>query len=456
MNKYSLNLAILLAICLLIPELQKAQTNLVANPGFEETTDCNIGYGEVNKAVPWKITGSINSSPDLYHVCAEEDSFYGVPTLGSVGITPYFGEGMSGFVNLYAEEAVYSYLLAPLPTDHDIYLSFAINPTKNYDTEFGTLCYSNTQSMAFSSDLLGIPTLALSSDTLLDNPENWTQLETCYRATGEEKYVFLGNYQRTAREIVYCDNYADINFTYAYVDEVIVAPFDIVPDTVILCAGEVYDLNLDFFNLPISWEDGFMGGERTISESGNFSVLAETANCTLRDNIVVIKIPEQEAIIEITICEEGETTLRTPVPALWDNGSISTSQVVTRPGEYHAELLIDCEEENIDFIFEVVEVNCGIEAFVPDIFSPNSDGINDELTFYFNALFDYSGELLILDRWGNHLFQMEYNNSDPIPTWDGRSKGEALNAGVYIWIFRYQTVGDGKTKILSGDVTIVR
>jgi|GEM_PF-4425143 len=445
-----------LVICLLIPKLQQAQINLVPNPSFEDISDCNIGYGEADRAVPWEITGFINASPDLYHVCADEDSFYGIPTYGGIGIIPYFGEGMSGFVNLYAEEAIYARLLGPLPTDHDIYLSFAINPKKNYDPVFGTLCYSNTQSMAFSKELIGIPALALSSDTLLDNGENWTKLETCYRATGEEKYVFLGNYQHTSREIVYCDNYTDINFTYAYVDEVIVAPFDVVPDTLILCAGEVYDLNLDFFDLPISWEDGFVGGERTISKSGFYSVIAATANCLLRDNIIVIKIPEQEAIIETSICEKGETTLSTPVPALWENGSISTSRVVTRPGEYIAELLIDCEEENIDFVFEVVEVNCGIEAFVPDIFSPNSDGLNDELKFYFNSLFDFSGELLVFDRWGNHLFQKEHNSASTVPSWDGRSKGAELNPGVYIWIFRYQTNGDSKTRILSGDVTIVK
>lgn len=456
MKNYYLHLSLSLLICLLQPSLYQAQINHVPNPGFEDILDCDIQYGEVDKATPWQITGSPNSSPDLYHVCANEDSFYGIPTFGGVGIVPYSGEGMSGLVNLYAEEKIYARLLAPLPTDHDIYLSFAINPEKNYDPEFGTLCYSNTQSLAFNDNLIDFPKVALASDTLLNNGENWTQLETCYQATGEEKYVFLGNYQTGSRRLVYCDNYADINFTYAYVDDVIVAPFDVVPDTIIVCAGEVQEFMIDFFKLPITWEDGFVGGQRTISESGNYTVLAETANCLLRDNVVVIKIPEQEETIEATICDEGETILNTPVQALWDDGTVSTSRIIVRPGTYTAELLIDCEEESVGYIYEVTEVNCGVDAFVPNVFSPNADGLNDEMKFYFNTLFDYSGELIIFDRWGNHLFQTTHNSADPILTWDGRSKGEELNPGVYIWIFRYQSSREVKARYLSGDVTIVK
>jgi len=298
--------------------------------------------------------------------------------------------------------------------------------------------------------------LALSSDTLLNNFNNWTKLETCYQATGEEKYVFLGEYQNALDKIVYCDNIDEFNHTYTYLDQVVVAAFDVVPDTVIICAEEVQNFSIDFFDLPISWEDGFEGGLRTISESGTYTVYAKTANCLLQDNVVIIKIPEREEVIETSICDEAEAVLTTPVPALWDNGTISTSIIVNRPGRYSAELLIDCEEESVGYIFEVTEMFCDIEAFVPNIFSPNADGLNDELIFYFNSLFDFSGELVIFDRWGNHLFQMAYNSASPAPSWDGTYKGEALNAGVYIWIFRYQSLGDIKTRVLSGDVTIVR
>jgi len=82
-------------------------------------------------------------------------------------------------------------------------------------------------------------------------------------------------------------------------------------------------------------------------------------------------------------------------------------------------------------------------------------GINDELKFYFNSLFNFAGELLVFDRWGNQLFQMESNDS-AILSWNGTSNREALNSCVYLWIFKYQTNGNNKQRVLSGDVTIIR
>lgn len=440
-----------------ISTLIRAQNNLVPNPGFEEITDCAIEFGEIFKAEPWLITGIQNPTPDLFHLCANEDSFYGIPSRTcNTEHYPHSGEGMAGLVNIFADEKIYARLLDSIPTDHDIYISFANFPEQNCNVEFGNLCNSNTQSLAFDDRPNDIPHLALSSDTILNNFTDWTILETCYRADGTEKYVFLGNYQSTLKKEIYCDNIQEANFSYSYVDDVIVAAFDVVPDTVLICAGEEKFFSIDFFDLPISWADGFSGGRRTIDESGTYIVEAATANCILQDPMVVIKIPEQGDVIQESICDQATLTLTTPVLGLWDNGIISTSRIVTGPGDYEVELLIDCNEENLNFIYEVIEVNCGIEAFVPDIFSPNSDGINDELKFYFNSPFTFTGELIIFDRWGNHLFQMDYSNTSPTPTWDGRYKGTALNAGVYIWVFRYQSMEDLRTRVIAGDVTIVK
>ena len=434
-----------------------AQENLVPNPGFEDVSECNIEWGEIFKAEPWLITGIGNPSPDLFHRCADEDSFYNIPSsISCSGDFTLESNGMAGLVNLFADEKIYARLLGPIPTDHDIYVSFSNIPEENCNIEFGEMCTSNTQSLAFDDRPDDIPHLVLSSDTILNNFTEWTTLETCYQANGTERYVFLGNYQNTLRKEVFCHNYSPVNFTYSYVDDIIVAAFDVVPDTIIICADEEKEFSIDFYDLPITWTDGFIGGVRTIDESGTYTVQGATANCILEDSTVIIKIPEQGEIIEETICDEATLTLITPVLGLWDNGTTSTTRIVTSPGSYSVELLIDCQEENLKFNYEVTEVNCGIEAFVPDIFSPNADGLNDELKFYFNSIFEFTGELIIFDRWGNHLFKIDYNSSSPTPSWDGRYKGEELNTGVYIWIFKYQTIGDQKPRLLSGDVTIVK
>ncbi len=147
MNKIYSVLILPLVILLIHPQFIFAQTNLVDNPGFEDITDCDIDWGEVDKATPWKITGSINSSPDVFHECATEDSFYGIPSHKPT----YAGDGMAGLVGLIsqAKENIYSRLLAPLPTNHDIYLSFAVNPEENFNTQFGIICHSNNLEWLF-------------------------------------------------------------------------------------------------------------------------------------------------------------------------------------------------------------------------------------------------------------------------------------------------------------------
>jgi gliding motility-associated-like protein len=93
--------------------------------------------------------------------------------------------------------------------------------------------------------------------------------------------------------------------------------------------------------------------------------------------------------------------------------------------------------------------------FIPNVISPNGDGINDVLSMYFG--FDIEVVRLqgaVYDRWSNLLFA-----SEDIPfTWDGRRNGELMNPGVYVYTFLVNYVVDGRSvqERISGDVTVVR
>lgn len=77
----------------------------------------------------------------------------------------------------------------------------------------------------------------------------------------------------------------------------------------------------------------------------------------------------------------------------------------------------------------VTEINFEI----PNVFTPNSDGVND--TFYFDNSFLFGTELAIYNRWGMKVFQ---SNSKFI--WDGKNiAGEFCNAGTYYYIISTET-----------------
>lgn len=93
-------------------------------------------------------------------------------------------------------------------------------------------------------------------------------------------------------------------------------------------------------------------------------------------------------------------------------------------------------------------IPCG-QPFVPTIFSPNADGINDFLTVIGNCL--TSIQFSVYDRWGELVFK-----TDDIQTgWDGFHKGQPANSGTYAYKLK-ATQSNGVPIVLSGNVTLVR
>ena len=91
-----------------------------------------------------------------------------------------------------------------------------------------------------------------------------------------------------------------------------------------------------------------------------------------------------------------------------------------------------------------------VNVSLPNVFSPNSDGINDRFAPLCLAR-SRIRHTTIYDRWG----QVVYSENGP-PDWDGRSiNGEAAPDGTYYWVL---DVGRGiaDTMPIAGVVTLLR
>lgn len=444
-----------LIILLSLPFLLLSQNNYVPNPSFDEISDCDLEFGDVPKAEPWKIVEEPGASPDLYHACST-NTFYDLPVFGSCyDVYPHSGAGMAAMAHIAFNERIYVRLSDELPTGIDIYVAFHTIPTHRCGAE--TICYSNTQCLAFSDIAFEDRRVALQMDTILDFADGWTKVDGCYQANGKEKLLLIGNYKLGSETLVDCEDFdPNESSVYYFVDDVIVSPFDVVPDTMIICGDEVLELDINFYELDILWEDGWKGGQRTITQGGQYTVIGDTESCFLKDSMIVIKIPEETETFELSFCENGNTILESPIPALWPNGKISTTFEVDHSGTYIADLLIDCEEGSKTIEYQVEEVPCLLDYYVPNAFSPNDDGFNDELEFFFKSEFDFNGTLVIFDRWGNQLFEQK----NILPTdqirWDGTFGDRQLPPSVYVWAFQYILAKDGRTRFISGDALLVR
>ena len=97
------------------------------------------------------------------------------------------------------------------------------------------------------------------------------------------------------------------------------------------------------------------------------------------------------------------------------------------------------------------------QYFIPNVFTPNGDGINDYFTLFGKQGGVDQIELLeIYDRWGNRLFETQ-NIAASIESqgWNGWYRGQPMSTGVYAYRIIYQYC-DGTRYRLHGTVTLVR
>ena len=89
---------------------------------------------------------------------------------------------------------------------------------------------------------------------------------------------------------------------------------------------------------------------------------------------------------------------------------------------------------------------------MPNVFSPNGDGIND-IFRPMEAINIGTYQLDIYDRWGRPVVTLQH----PDHAWDGtNSLGHPLTEGVYFWVVRYQAIKDEEVVVVKGNVMLVR
>jgi gliding motility-associated-like protein len=124
--------------------------------------------------------------------------------------------------------------------------------------------------------------------------------------------------------------------------------------------------------------------------------------------------------------------------------------VYNQPGEYILTLLATDANGCQDSISVIITVQQTLEVFLPNVFTPNNDGVNDEYFPVVQGASEFS--MMIFNRWGELLF---VSVSADLP-WNGRTpyEAEAVN-GVY---FCVATAKDfyGNVREFRTTVTLVR
>jgi len=97
----------------------------------------------------------------------------------------------------------------------------------------------------------------------------------------------------------------------------------------------------------------------------------------------------------------------------------------------------------------IVYVEVLDEVFVPNLFTPNGDGMNDVLEVFARGVAEM--DFRVYDRWGELVFHSDNTNQ----AWNGTFKGVELNSAVFVYTLKV-TFHDGREKQQHGNITLLR
>ena len=245
--------------------------------------------------------------------------------------------------------------------------------------------------------------------------------------------------QRTVRAIARISNNTNYN-VFLPKDTCVNSPFLLIIDST------------DASNLSFIWNNN-EGISNRFLESGNYYLQYWLNDSLLGvDSMQVVIVAKPEPFIKTAneICNHESLLLNSGINSdiynyKWSVSDLNTSEIYINnlePGENIIKLEVSSCADTVETQVAIYVNDCHI--MIPNVFTPNGDGIND--MFFVKGLNYYPGSsLTVFDRKGNVVFQaMDYQNN-----W----KAKNVKAGTYFYSLK---INDEKKTEKGGVINIVR
>ena len=103
-----------------------------------------------------------------------------------------------------------------------------------------------------------------------------------------------------------------------------------------------------------------------------------------------------------------------------------------------------------------LRVDVDVEIFIPNVFTPDGDGMNDHVTVFTDPRVKRVVHLEIFDRWGNNVFiGTDFPPNDPLLGWDGTFRNKPMNPAVFAYVAQVELI-NGSYAFRKGDITLIR
>ncbi len=228
-----------------------------------------------------------------------------------------------------------------------------------------------------------------------------------------------------------------------------------------ICGGGFYELFIPTDADSMKWLDtGLPGFKRIFEEEGTYPFTISKDGCQRPDtfNLTVIPVPVAEVMGDTLICPKYGVDVEVDydLGALqWEDGLTDNPRHFTKAGLYRA--VVDNEGCFRAIDVTLKEIKCGdFQVFVPNVFTPNGDGVNDvfkpEIPENYTVL---SYHLTVWNRWGEKVFSSDIYGEE----WDGNFREQPMGSGVFVWMLTItlqDEFGEWQELQDHGTVTLVR
>jgi gliding motility-associated-like protein len=213
-----------------------------------------------------------------------------------------------------------------------------------------------------------------------------------------------------------------------------------------------------------TWSTGATTNSITVAPSTNtiYAVTGQDGSCTGSTliSVSVLPSPTVTAVSSSATMSPGASVQFTASGAInytWTPSAGLSNPNVFNPIANPAQTTTYCVEgSNLNGCRDTACVRvqvreCG-NLYVPNIFSPNGDGVNDYFCVMgWKCLKIKKFNMTIYNRWGEKVYESDYAGN----CWNGIVEGEVVAGNSYVYHI-YILEDNGTETVLTGDVTVVK
>jgi gliding motility-associated-like protein len=231
-------------------------------------------------------------------------------------------------------------------------------------------------------------------------------------------------------------------------------------DSALLCPGDDATLIASGGNAYL-WSDGSTNSSLSVTTAGTYSVTV--ANSCGNDIASVFVDASSLTVGFIADNYNGFAPLTVNFTNnstnfstyAWNFGDNTTSadlnptHIFTEDGVFNTVLTVNDTNGCVLTTNADIVVRSDISYFIPNVFTPNSDSINDYFNIVGTGINSIKGR--IFNRWGQEV----YNWDSLQKGWDGNSNGTESPSAVYFYLINLN-VSNGTERVERGTVTLLR